>query len=163
MYQARHQAKPHRKQRKKGSSVLQAAGMLTVMMALSRILGFVRDISVSSAFGISWQADAYSAAFTIPDLIYFALVGGGLSSAFIPVFSSYLANGKEEDSAIMASTVLNIVGLAALGLVALGLLFYAGFYRRTDDDIDGGVNPHYVRPVFFYVLGGHCAGNFAVL
>lgn len=123
MYQARHQAKPHRKQRKKGSSVLQAAGMLTVMMALSRILGFVRDISVSSAFGISWQADAYSAAFTIPDLIYFALVGGGLSSAFIPVFSSYLANGKEEDSAIMASTVLNIVGLAALGLVALGLLF----------------------------------------
>ena len=123
MYQARHQAKPYRKQRKKGGSVLQAAGMLTVMMALSRVLGFVRDISVSSTFGISWQADAYSAAFTIPDLIYFALVGGGLSSAFIPVFSSYLANDKEKDGAIMASTILNIVGLAALVLVALGLLF----------------------------------------
>ena len=104
MYQAKHAAKSPReisKKKRKSSSVLQAAGMLTVMMALSRILGFVRDISVSSTFGISWQADAYSAAFTIPDLIYFALVGGGLSSAFIPVFSSYLATDKEEDSAIM--------------------------------------------------------------
>lgn len=126
MYQAKHAAKSPKgisKKKRKSNSVLQAAGMLTVMMALSRILGFVRDISVSSTFGISWQADAYSAAFTIPDLIYFALVGGGLSSAFIPVFSSYLAMDKEEDSAIMASTILNIVGLAALALVAIGLLF----------------------------------------
>ena len=65
MYQAKHAAKSPReisKKKRKSSSVLQAAGMLTVMMALSRILGFVRDISVSSTFGISWQADAYSAA-----------------------------------------------------------------------------------------------------
>ena len=49
MYQAKHAAKSPReisKKKRKSSSVLQAAGMLTVMMALSRILGFVRDISV---------------------------------------------------------------------------------------------------------------------
>jgi len=124
MYQAKHTAKAVKKRcSNKGNSVLRAAGMLTVMMTLSRLLGFVRDISVSSSFGISWQADAYTAAFTIPDLIYFALVGGGLSSAFIPVFSSYLAQDKHEDGAVMASTILNLVGLAALGLVAIGLVF----------------------------------------
>lgn len=122
MYQAKHEVRPQKK-RKRGSTVLQAAGMLTIMMTISRLLGFVRDISVSSTFGISWQADAYAAAFTIPDLIYFALVGGGLSSAFIPVFSSYLATEREKDSSIMASTILNLVGIAALVLVALGLLF----------------------------------------
>lgn len=108
---------------KKHSGVLYAAGMLTIMMTISRILGFVRDISVSSMFGISWQADAYTAAFTIPDLIYFALVGGGLSSAFIPVFSSYLATERDEDAHIMASTILNIVAIVSLVLIAIGILF----------------------------------------
>ena len=93
------------------------------MMTISRILGFVRDISVSSTFGISWQADAYAAAFTIPDLIYFALVGGGLSSAFIPVFSSYLATNKEDDGYEMASTILNIVAVASMVLIAIGMVF----------------------------------------
>ena len=113
-------AKPKKKQH---SSVLYAAGMLTIMMTISRILGFVRDISVSSMFGISWQADAYTAAFTIPDLIYFALVGGGLSSAFIPVFSSYLATDQDEDAHVMASTILNIVAIASMVLIAIGMVF----------------------------------------
>ncbi len=112
-----------KKPKPKQNSVLYAAGMLTIMMTISRILGFVRDISVSSTFGISWQTDAYAAAFTIPDLIYFALVGGGLSSAFIPVFSSYLATNKEEDGYKMASTILNLVAIASLVLIAIGMIF----------------------------------------
>lgn len=136
MYQPKHGPKSHKKtqengqaqnpaavSKKKHSSVLYAAGMLTIMMTISRILGFVRDISVSSTFGISWQADAYAAAFTIPDLIYFALVGGGLSSAFIPVFSSYLATNKEDDGYEMASTILNIVAVASMVLIAIGMVF----------------------------------------
>lgn len=117
-------AKPRKSIREKQhNSVLYAAGMLTIMMSISRVLGFVRDISVSSMFGISWQADAYTAAFTIPDLIYFALVGGGLSSAFIPVFSSYLATERDEDAHIMASTILNIVAIASMVLISFGILF----------------------------------------
>ncbi len=115
--------KNNKPKKKQHSSVLYAAGMLTIMMTISRILGFVRDISVSSMFGISWQADAYTAAFTIPDLIYFALVGGGLSSAFIPVFSSYLATDRDEDAHVMASTILNVVAIASMVLIAIGMLF----------------------------------------
>ena len=117
------QNKKEKPKKKQHSSVLYAAGMLTIMMTISRILGFVRDISVSSMFGISWQADAYTAAFTLPDLIYFALVGGGLSSAFIPVFSSYLATDQDEDAHVMASTILNIVAIASMVLIAIGMVF----------------------------------------
>lgn len=117
------QNKKEKPKKKQHSSVLYAAGMLTIMMTISRILGFVRDISVSSMFGINWQADAYTAAFTIPDLIYFALVGGGLSSAFIPVFSSYLATDQDEDAHVMASTILNIVAIASMVLIAIGMVF----------------------------------------
>ena len=47
-----------------------------ITMMLSRVLGFVRDIAVTGSFSVGAQTDAYLAAFTIPDLIYFALVGG---------------------------------------------------------------------------------------
>ena len=122
MYKAKHTAKAINKQ-KRGNSVFQAAGILMITMMLSRVLGFVRDITISSIFSAGRYADVYTAAFTIPDLIYFALVGGALSSAFIPVFSGYLANHKEEDAYIVASTILNLVSIAALVLIALGMIF----------------------------------------
>ncbi len=112
-----------RPRKKQHNSVLYAAGMLTIMMTISRLLGFVRDAAVSSMFGMSWQADAYVAAFTVPDFIYFALVGGGLSSAFMPVFSSYLATNKEQEGYKMASTILNLVAIASLVLIGLGMVF----------------------------------------
>ncbi|MFR6291366.1 MAG: lipid II flippase MurJ, partial [Peptococcaceae bacterium] len=123
MYQAKHTAKAKMKQRKRSNSVFQAAGILMITMMLSRVLGFVRDIAVTGSFSVGAQTDAYLAAFTIPDLIYFALVGGALSSAFIPVFSGYLATKKEEDAYIVASTILNLVSIAALVLIAIGILF----------------------------------------
>ena len=48
--------KPKKKQH---NSVLYAAGMLTIMMTISRILGFVRDISVSSMFLLFSTAGLY--------------------------------------------------------------------------------------------------------
>lgn len=122
MYKAKHTAtSSHR--RKRGNSVFQAAGILMITMMLSRVLGFARDITISSIFSAGRYADVYVAAFTIPDLIYFALVGGALSSAFIPVFSGYLANKQEEDAYTVASTILNLVSIVALVLIAFGLLF----------------------------------------
>ncbi len=123
MYKPKHVSKPSGRRRSRSSSFLAAAGVLTITMLLSRVLGFVRDFAITSSFGFGAETDAYYAAFTIPDLIYFALVGGALSSAFIPVFSSYLATEREEEGCRMASTILNLVSLAALFLIALGLIF----------------------------------------
>ena len=73
------------------AGVMKAAGILVIANFLSSILGYVRDIIISSVFDMSSATDAYNAAFTIPDTIYTILVGGGLSAAFIPVFSGYIA------------------------------------------------------------------------
>lgn len=104
-------------------SVARAAGTLMVTMILSRILGLVRDQVLTARFGSSHLTDAYLAAFTIPDLLYNLLVGGALSAAFIPVFSSYLARGEEEEAFTVASTAINLMMiLLSLGTV-LALLF----------------------------------------
>lgn len=93
--------------------VAKATGIIMISMFLSRVLGFVRDQAMTTQFGRSNITDAYIAAFSIPDLLYNLLVGGALSAAFIPVFSSYLAQGKEDEGWEVASTVINI---AMIGL-----------------------------------------------
>lgn len=111
----------HAKKRKSG--VFQVAGMLMVTMAISRVLGYARDVAMSIQFGMSSATDAYNAAFQIPDFFYYILVGGALSSAFIPIFSSYIANKQEEDGWIVASTVLNTVLIIGAVLITIGLIF----------------------------------------
>ena len=123
MEEVQQETKKNVKKKAKGNGVFQAAGILMLTMLLSRVLGFVRDIVITGSFGFGYETDAYYAAFTIPDLIYFALVGGALSSAFIPVFSSYLATKKEEDGYEVASTILNLVSIAAMILIVIGLIF----------------------------------------
>ena len=105
------------------TGVMKAAGILVIANLLSSILGFVRDIIISSVFDMSSATDAYNTAFTIPDTIYTILVGGGLSAAFIPVFSSYLAEKREEDGYRMASSILNIVAIVAAVFCIIGEIF----------------------------------------
>ncbi len=105
------------------SGMLKAAGLIMVAMIISRILGYARDMVIYSEFGQNRLTDAYNAAFSIPDFLYLLLVGGALSSAFIPVFSSYLANNREEEAWEVASTVFNIIILLVLVGIILGYIF----------------------------------------
>jgi len=106
-----------------GKNVAQAAGLLMVAMLLSRVLGFVREASIASSFGKTWVTDAFLAAFTIPDFMYDLLVGGMLSSAFIPVFSSYLATDREEEAWKVASTMINLIVIVVAVCITLGMIF----------------------------------------
>lgn len=86
---------------------------------IARLLGLVRDMLFYTWFGRSYMTDAYNAAFSIPDLLYFLLVGGALSSAFMPVFSSYLARNEEDEGWKVASTVFNFTILTMLVLIII--------------------------------------------
>ncbi|KNZ68830.1 integral membrane protein MviN [Thermincola ferriacetica] len=106
-----------------GKTVAKAAGMLMVAMLVSRVLGYVREIALTSKFGQTSVTDAYIAAFTVPDLLYNLLVGGVLSSAFIPVFSSYVARNEEKDAWEVASTVINLVVIVMTVGIVCGMIF----------------------------------------
>jgi len=103
--------------------MVKAAGFMMIATLLARLLGMARDMVLYSWFGQSHITDAYNAAFSIPDLIYMLLVGGALSSAFIPVFSSYLARNQEEEAWKVASIVFNYAMLLMLALIIAGEIF----------------------------------------
>jgi len=103
--------------------MVKAAGFMMIATLLARFLGLARDMVFYTWFGRSHVTDAYNAAFSIPDLIYMLLVGGALSSAFIPVFSSYLARNQEQEAWKVASIVFNYAMLLMLALIMVGEIF----------------------------------------
>ncbi len=103
--------------------VLRAAGFIMAAMFISRILGYLRDVVIYAWFGQNRLTDAYNAAFSIPDFLYMLLVGGALSSALIPVFSSYVATNKEDEGWEVLSTVFNLVMVLMLVGIGLGVVF----------------------------------------
>lgn len=100
------------------SAFLVAAGIL-----LSRLAGLVRLRFFSHYFGLeSDAADAFNAAFRIPNFLQNLFGEGVLSASFIPVYANLLARRDEEESGRVAGAVLAILALTASVLVLAGML-----------------------------------------
>jgi putative peptidoglycan lipid II flippase len=94
-----------------------AAGIL-----LSRIAGLIRLRVFSHYFGItSDAADAFNAAFRIPNVLQNLFGEGVLSASFIPVYAGLLARKKSEDADRVAGAVFAILALVTSLLVLLGV------------------------------------------
>lgn len=93
-------------------------------LLLSRVLGIVRDMIMAGKFARGPETDAYLLAFQIPDLLFFLIAGGALSSAFIPVFSEYLHTEREREAWKLFSVVVTFMSLL-VGLFILIAWIYA--------------------------------------
>ncbi len=77
-------------------SISSASLILAVSYLASAVLGLIRDRLLAGTFGAGTELDVYYTAFTVPDFIALILIFGAISSAVIPIFSSYLIKNKEE-------------------------------------------------------------------
>jgi putative peptidoglycan lipid II flippase len=96
---------------------LVAAGIL-----ISRIVGLVRQRVFSHYFGQLDEADAFYAAFRVPNFLQNLFGEGVLSASFIPVYARLLAEGDEEESGRVAGAVGAILALATSAIVLAGVL-----------------------------------------
>src|SRR5438132_1322288 len=96
-------------------SIARASAIMIVTLVASRILGWLRLSVIGAHFGETPELDAFWAAFKIPDAIFGLVVAGALASAFIPVFTSYLAREREQEAWHVASSVMNAVLLLLVG------------------------------------------------
>lgn len=95
-----------------------AAGIL-----LSRLAGLARVSLFSAFFGqVSEAADAFNAAFRIPNLLQNLFGEGALSGSFIPVHAGLRARGEDASAAQMARTVFALLMLLMSVLVLAGVL-----------------------------------------
>jgi putative peptidoglycan lipid II flippase len=103
--------------------ITKAASTIGMGTLFSRILGFLRDMVIAHFFGAGMAADAFFVAFRIPNL-WRRLVGeGSLTISFIPIYTEYLTQKKDEESREVTHIAFTIAGVVLLILTVLGILF----------------------------------------
>ncbi len=98
-------------------SIGEASFILMASFFLSAALGAVRQVLFNAQFGISPDANAYYAAFRLPDTLFSLIAGGALSSAMIPVLLS--AKQQDGDAAGWRLTSSVLTALLALFFVVI--------------------------------------------
>ena len=106
-------------------SVKSAAIVLAVSTLISAMLGLFRDRLLNSYYLGTYPTgiDAYTAAFTIPDFMFFILTSGALAVSFIPVFNQRLATGNKKSAWEMSSSLINLLALLTLAASILIMIF----------------------------------------
>jgi len=98
--------------------VFVAAGIL-----FSRLAGLVRLQVFAHYFGLeSDAADAFNAAFRIPNFLQNLFGEGALSASFIPVYAALVARGEREDADRVAGAVGALLAMVVSLLVLVGVL-----------------------------------------
>jgi putative peptidoglycan lipid II flippase len=88
---------------------------------LSRIAGLVRQRVIAHYFGLGMEADAWSAAFRIPNILQNLFGDQALSASFIPVYASLLARGERHEADRVAGAVASLLSLIVSVLVLIGV------------------------------------------
>ncbi len=102
-----------------------AALLLSGSTMISSLLGIYRDRLLNGLYLDNYPAgiDAYTAAFMIPDFMFFILVSGALSVSFIPVFNQRLASGNKKSAWVLSSSLVNFMAIITLLASILIIIF----------------------------------------
>jgi putative peptidoglycan lipid II flippase len=93
---------------------------------VSRITGFVRDMLVAAVLGATAIADAYVAAFLIPNLFRRLVGEGAFNAAYVPIFARRQADEGPGSAEAFAEAALSVfLGLGLLILLAAEFLMPA--------------------------------------
>ncbi len=103
--------------RPKGAALLVGIGIL-----LSRLAGLIRQTMMARYLGVDLAADAFNAAFRIPNMLQNLFGEGVLSASFIPEYAGLLGRDEEKEATRLAGAVAGMLALVASVIVLLGIV-----------------------------------------
>lgn len=103
--------------------VARSAALVAAFFTADKVLGLVRDVVVSRAFGTSAELDAYYAAFELPDGLFTVLAGSAMATSLIPILAGHISKGRREEVGRLTSAVLNVAMLVAALVSVVAILF----------------------------------------
>ena len=111
-------------------SIPEASFVLMASFFTSALLGALRQVLFNAQFGTGMEANAYYAAFRLPDTLFSLIAGGALSSAMIPVLlSTSRSEGKEAGWRLTNLVLTTLLAVFTL-IVFLGEIFAPAFVTK---------------------------------
>ena len=102
-------------------SLLRSMATVSGFTALSRILGFLRDILMGYFLGSSQAADAFFAAFKFPNIFRRIFGEGAFNSAFVPLFSKELTSKGRKEAMHFANQTFSILAIVLLIITIIAI------------------------------------------
>ena len=88
--------------------IFTATFIVIILTLFSKISGLARDQVMAGYFGISYETDAFTWAYFIPNLFRVLFAESIIIAAFIPVYTLYLKKGDKKEINDFVSSVTNI-------------------------------------------------------
>ncbi len=144
-----------------GRSMIKSAGIVTVLLFLSRLFGFAREAAIAARYGTSWLTDTYFAAASVPSILFLAF-NDAIKTAFIPVYGDY--HDKEEGNSLALAVFLLLGGILLAASILLVIfapqvmrLVVPG-YSGTQYDLSVTMARIMLPGLLFLGLAGLCSG-----
>jgi putative peptidoglycan lipid II flippase len=103
--------------------IARAAGLVSAMTLVSRLLGLVREVVFAALVGAAYHADAFKIGFRIPNLLRDLFAEGALSAAFVPTYARTQKEGGREAAFALANRVLTVLAVLLGGLIVAAIVF----------------------------------------
>ena len=103
--------------------VARAAGVVGGVTMISRVFGYLRDAVIAWYFGAGTSADAFFAAFRIPNFLRRLFGEGSLTISFVPVFTETLEKKGDRDAKELASICFTVFTMILAVVTVLGVIF----------------------------------------
>jgi putative peptidoglycan lipid II flippase len=103
-------------------SVARSAGIVSIAVMGSRVMGLVREMVFARYFGAGFLTDAFLVGFRIPNLLRDLFAEGALSAAFVKVFTDYQIKRSEEEAWRLASLIFNALAVILSVITVLGIV-----------------------------------------
>jgi len=129
----------------------------------SRVIGLVKTKYIAYLLGRTAAADAFNAAFQLPDMLSYFLIGGAASITFVTMLTRYRDQGHDAEGERAMSVILTTMGLV-LGTAIVLAEFAAPLLVRLllrgfeSDPAKAALCVHLTRILFpaqlFFLAGG---------
>jgi murein biosynthesis integral membrane protein MurJ len=137
-------------------SLVRASGVMAVGTLLSRVTGFMRTAVIAYALGTMTLADAYNNANTFPNAIFDLLLGGILTSVFVPLLVNAAKRdadgGRAYDQRMftLVTIALAIITVVATAAAPLLVTIYASAVGGPERALMVTFARFFIPQIFFY-------------
>lgn len=104
-------------------SLVKSTATIGFYTLISRVLGFLRDVTIAYGMGAGMLSDAFFIAFKLPNFLRRLFAEGAFNAAFVPMFAGQLAAEGKEKARAFASEAMSFLLLILLITSGVFILF----------------------------------------
>ena len=118
---------------------IKTVGFMFLMILLSKVLGQGREMLIAQLYGSSSDAAAFYAASALPLNLFDIVFASAVSSAFIPVYNTYLEQKGQEEGDRFASAFINAILIGSILLTGILVFCSSGLISLVAGGLVGDV------------------------